>query len=193
MNLTRLLIEAFPMVIGGLDIATTSGYASISGDHFKVGKWSPVSKTEGSRVLELQRNIRQWILMEQIDFVGIEAPIVMVNRTKKVTDEFGATYDEAQVNNPRTAMVLYGYNMAAQSVCEDLGVPWKHIAVATHRKAFLGAGRIPKGKGKELTLVQCQRMGVAVKSKDAADAFSVAWAAAGICKQNTFAGLDLLS
>lgn len=171
------------MRIGGLDVATTTGWSVINGDIIVAGQWKLAAATSGLRLRQLQKKVFEWVKFYGLDFVAIEAPLVLVERRKKVQDPLGfASYTEAAPNNPHTSMLLYSYNVAAQSAIEAAGCRWEHVSVQTHRKSFLGAGKIPAGEGKKLTLEQCRRLGLDIKSLDEADAVSVAWWGAGRCR-----------
>lgn len=181
------------MKIGGLDVSKAcTGWATIEGEQIRFGVWKPTAKSDGLIIEEFRANVRTWVLVNKIDVVGIEAALMQVGGFGKSEDDLlGGAPQRKAMTSPKILFILHALNMVAQGVCESLNVPWHPVAVQSHRKSFLGAGKIPKGQGKVMTRDKLKMMGIAVKSLDACDAISICWHAAGIHKQHLMTGADL--
>lgn len=189
----------------GLDIATVSGAGIIDGDSYRAVTFRARSETEerrkarekasGVRKLKIPAehrelhekaaSFRTWLkallAAEEPDFVAIEAPLMGVQDEITFEDDIGGGKRMVRraASNPVTVQLLQGLNLIAGMVCVEMGIPFELVAVSSHRKAFLGTGRPPKGEAKKLTLERCRQLGMAITSLDAADGFSVAWWAQG--------------
>lgn len=189
-------------VIGG-DIATVSGAGIIDGDTYRAVTFRATSETEtrrkarekaqsvGGRKVKIPAEDRElhekaatfrvwWrslLAAEQPDFVALEAPLMGVQDEITFEEDMGGGKRMVRkpTSNPATVQLLQGLNLIAGMVCVEMGIPFEIVAVSSHRKAFLGTGRPPKGEGKKLTLARCRQLGLDIKSLDAADGFSVAW------------------
>ena len=189
-------------VIGG-DIATVSGAGIIDGDSYRAVTFRATSDTElrrkarekaqsvGGRKVKIPAeacelhekaaSFHAWwmslLATEQPHFVAIEAPLMGVQDEITFEDDMGGGKRMVRkaASNPTTIQLLQGLNLIAGMVCVEMEIPFELVAVSTHRKAFLGTGRPPKGEAKKMTLERCHQLGLNIKSLDAADGFSVAW------------------
>jgi hypothetical protein len=166
------------MKICGLDVATTTGWAIAEGQSYKTGKWNP-GKTE--REAQVFARFREWLrtflLVNEIEFVGIEAPLVSgLSRNEVDADApiFGQKKRKVPVTSHKTLFRLYALNAIAQEVCEGLSIRFEVIHQGTWRSTFVG--RKPKGEDwKKASRRVCDAMGIDAKSDDAAEAAGIAF------------------
>lgn len=196
------------MRIAGFDPATNTGWAVIDESGvpragvFKAPGTMPKKATpqqraeiEAERLSGLRSDIRSLLIIEKVDFAAIEAPLYNKDGGATFEDDSsdfdlnahmrGGGKARKPGSNPKTDAFLHALHRLVCMTCFELQIPFAIVPVSTHRKAFLGAGRIAKGEGKDLTLAQCNRMGLKIRSKDAADAVSIAWWGAGHKRQQT--------
>lgn len=191
------------MRLAGLDLATTSGWAVFdNGSPLTAGKFKSVGTTDGQVFSAFRLWLRGFLIAERIEHVAIEEPLRSdLSRTEINFDGgvFGARTHKTKVpiTNMSTLRRLYGLAAHAHAVCHDLGIPVEEINQRTWRSAFLGSVAPPKGTGdrtawwKDQALQQCKRLGLDLKSKDAADAVGVCFALAGRLKQERVLTGDL--
>lgn len=182
------------MVIGGLDIATTSGLAHLKGDDLltttfrgatknsfldtsKFGDLNPM--LEGDIGRRWEDFLRVWLIDCEITHLALEAPIPSnPTRTKEEID-VDATFAGQAVRkfevggtNITATYRIYGMAYVALSLCARLNIPRWFVPQSTWRKEILGHGR-PKNPKQEAKAF-CEKMGIQVSSLDAAEAACIA-------------------
>lgn len=194
------------MRIAGLDIATTTGAATILGEVVRAQSFRPREKRPfGLKPGEvdfayegrLARDFRDWLrallVAEAIEVVGIEKPLPPnVTYRKPIVDrdtEWAGTairYEEKGGTTMATIFRIYSFVSEACELCARLNIPVHVVSQDAWRKSFLGFSKAPKGTTdgsawlKAQAKAQCQRIGVEVKNADAADAVGVAWHVRGL-------------
>ena len=174
------------MRICGLDVATTTGWALATGGQYQTGKWHP-GKTEcEAQVFSRFREwLRTFLLANDVEFVGIEAPLVSgLSRSEVDTDApiFGQKR-KVPVTSHKTLFRLYALNGSAQEVCESLSIPFLVVHQGTWRSTFVG--KKPKGEDwKAASRRVCKAMGIEANSDDAAEAAGIAFHAQTVLKVN---------
>lgn len=177
------------MIIAGLDVATTSGWAIYGAGTIRAGKFHAKGKTDG----EIYRSFRTWLMSfliaERVEFIAMEEPL-RSDLTK--TTVMNPGQDEAfgrksfktktPITNMSTLRRLYGLTAIVHEVAYGLRVEVEEVNQRVWRSAFLGPVSPPKGTSdrtgwwKDQALAQARRLGVDITSKDAADAVGVGWA-----------------
>lgn len=161
------------MRICGLDIATTTGWAIADGDQYQTGKWHPGNTEREAQVFSRFRGwLRTQLLVNDVEFVGIEAPLNSdLERTE--VDEFGRK-SKRKITSHKTLFRLYGLGAIAQEVCESLSIPFEAIHQGTWRKSFIGKKASGEDWKKAARRV-CAAMGIDARSDDAAEAAGIAF------------------
>lgn len=154
------------------------GVASIEGDAFVAWTFRPKGASIDEKCVAIRQFALATIIAEAPDFVGIEAPAEAFAQGR---------------TNANAIHVVARVNGVIGEVCAELGVPYERVPPSTHRKAFLGRGTFPAGEAKDATIAHCRSIGMTIKSKDAADATSVAFWAAGRARVSVVKPGDLFS
>lgn len=169
------------MIVGGFDIATTTGFAVLDGTRvLDVGAFTAKGATDP----ELYTNFRTWfrdlIRRHNIKRVAIEAALVTNIRKQKEDGEPGETYNPVTY---RTYLRLYGLRAIAIQAAWGLGLPEPlEVHQSSWRKSFTGNAKASK----EESLAVAQRLVPGLKSKDAAEAIGVAWHLNGVLRIEQF-------
>ena len=185
------------MIIGGLDIATTTGAAVLKDGVFTTETLSyrgPKKKflddekklaldaNELGKVFDwFERAIRIWLVKHKPDHVAIEEPLRtdFGGRKKAVVDASSTwagkaiTYEKTGGINLKTIFKLHGLEAIACRVCSQLNIPAVFVNQSTWRAAFLGNGRPKDAKAEAVKA--CRRLGIEISSVDAAEAVGVCW------------------
>ncbi|WP_192242915.1 hypothetical protein [Mesorhizobium silamurunense] len=182
------------MILGGLDIATTTGAAVmkdgvITTQTFK-GPTRKRNILEDEKALDAAHEakigrlfedfMRVWLMENRVEMVAIEAPLPSNNvRQKTVVDTSSTWAGHALVKTTEKGASLssiyriYGMSMIACAMCERFNIPVRFIAQGTWRKEFLGNGR--PGDAKKEAKLMCARLGIGISSADAAEAAGIVW------------------
>lgn len=178
-------------VIGGLDLATTSGLtflrdsvytASTFRANVKKNILDDTKSLDATREGEIGRRFEDhftaWLIENEVGYVGVEAPIPSNPVRKKAHVNTGAdfagqaiTYSEVPGTSMSAIFRIYGMEMIACTVCRRLNIPVMFISQGTWRRSFLGNGRPKNAKAEALAM--CKRLGIEVSSADAAESVGV--------------------
>lgn len=169
------------MLILGLDIATTTGFAWYEpGQPLSTIK-TGLLKAQGENAEEKAASLGQQLvaLMKPVrpDFVSLEQPMRNVVTFKKKRQDFGGEVEEQTINP--NALQLSSLAGAAVAIIAAYRIPWETIPSATWRKHFLGMGRAPgfdRATWKRAAVDRCRAFKIDVKSADAAEAVGIAMA-----------------
>lgn len=181
------------MILGGLDIATITGAAVLKDGKFETQTFRANvkksilddtkginAKREGEIARKFEDFIHCWIVTNQVDHVGIEAPISSNATRRKRVINTGADfagqaiqYQEVAGTSQAAIFRIFGLEMLALAVCNRLNVPARFISQGEWGKAFTGSGA-PSGR-KDRAVQQCRRLGIEISSVDSAEAVGVAW------------------
>lgn len=181
------------MVIGGMDLATTSGFCVVRDGKYETqtfranvkksildGSKGIDAKREGEIGRKFQDFLQCWLITNQVDTVAIEAPLPSnTTRRKRVvntaSDFAGQAIQYQEVGGVSQAAVfrMYGLEFAALALCNRLNISAVFVHQATWRKEFLGTGRPTDAKKEAVKM--CQRLGIEISSVDAAEACGVAF------------------
>lgn len=184
------------MNLGGLDIATVTGAATLRDGIYTTQTFRAAGKKrfldrdddkslDSMRMGEAGRSfedfITAWLIQNQIGHLAVEAPLNTNFQRRKVAKvNPGAAwagqaveYEEVGGAPLATFFKIHMLEGIACTVASRLNIPTVFVNQATWRKAFLGNGRPkdPKGDAKK----QCERLGIDCSSKDAAEAVGVCW------------------
>lgn len=171
------------MVIGGFDIATTTGVAILDGTRvLHIEAYRPPGKTEAEIFHGFRTWLRSMLLAHEVQHMAIEQALV----TDIKAPAKGPNAKPGETRNPvtmKTYLRLYGLRAHAVEIAGALNIPLVELHQSTWRKAFTGNGRATK----EETLALAKRICPTLKSKDAAEALGVAWALNGeLSKRDLF-------
>ena len=172
------------MLILGLDIATTTGFAwydteaslaAIRPGSFKIGG-------EGfeHRAGEMGAAMVTMLRQQKPDFIVIEQPTRNVMQHRKQGSDLAGQHDEMTIN-AGTSLLLNQLTGAAAAIIRAYGIPFDVIASTTWRKQFLGFGTHKGWQRKDwkrATRERCQQLRINVTNDDQADAVGVAFAGA---------------
>lgn len=180
------------MLILGLDIATTTGFAwyepGSSLASIKTGLVKAVGDSHEAKAASLGDQLREMFKDCRPDFVAIEEPLRNIKTfKKKVETMYGPKF--VHTVNPNQ-MLLYSLVGAAMVVVSAYKKPWETIPSATWRKSFFGAGFKPPIKiiqkegeddvaekqWKKAAVDRCRLLRIEVKNADAAEAVGIAMA-----------------
>lgn len=182
------------MILGGLDIATTTGAAvkkngEITTETIRLPskKKSILDKDDkknldgdeaGDLLIHFEVAIRSWIIRHGIQEVAIEEPLrTDFQRTKTVVDtqsEFAgnALRKETVAGTPmKTVFRIYSLVGVACKVCRQMNVNVRFVNQTTWRRDFLGNGR-PKDPKHEARKM-CEQLGIKISSLDSAEAAGI--------------------
>lgn len=164
------------MIIGGFDIATTSGCAILDGQKvLHVEAFRPRGK-EDCEIFQGFRNwLRPLLISHEVERMAVEQPLVtnIAAPDRRAGAQPGATHNPVTM---KTYLRLYGLRAHAIEIAHSLNIGCIEIHQSTWRKAFTGNGRATKDD----TLALVQRLVPGLKSKDAGEAIGIAWALNGI-------------
>lgn len=190
------------MLILGLDIATTTGFAwyepGCSLSTIKTGIIRAVGddaeQKAASLAMLLIAELHEYVMEEQtdadgvkrmvkvrrrkpVDFVSIEQPMRNVVSFKKTRQTLTGPVDEQTINP--NALQLEGLVCAAVAIIAAYRIPWECVPSSTWRKHFLGMGRAPgldRAGWKRAAVDRCRALRIDVKNADAAEAVGIAMA-----------------
>lgn len=184
------------MRIAGLDCATTTGFAVIDGQSIHAGKFTAKGDSDGAIFGSFRLWLRGFLIAERIDHVAIEEPLRSdLTKTEVRFDgpNLGWGAQSRKIRKPITNMStlrrLYGLAAIVNEVAHSLDIEVEEVNQVTWRKAFLGPVAPPKSCPdrtrwwKDQAQMQCRRIGLDLKSKDACDAVGVCFWLAGHLKQ----------
>lgn len=189
------------MRLGGLDIATTSGFAFADGEAIQASSFRPGAKRpfdlargevdfghEGAVAREFRDYLRAWLVANEIEALGIERPLRSnVTFRKPIVDmkaNFAGQALKFEEKGGTTFNIIYRLYVLhghAVETCCRLNIPVHVVNNTEWRRAFLGDVRPPRGSTnqsawwKNQSMLQCHRIGVEVKNADASDAVGVLW------------------
>ncbi len=181
------------MIIGGMDLATTSGFCIIKDGKFETQTFrANVKKSilhndkaidaerEGEIGRKFQDFLQCWLVENRIDRAAIEAPLPSNTTRRKRVVNAGADfagqalqYQEVGGVSQSAVFRMYGLEYLALTLCNRLNIPVVFVHQATWRKEFLGTGK-PSDAKKE-AVKMCQKLGIEISSVDAAEAVGVAF------------------
>jgi hypothetical protein len=163
------------MVVGGFDLATTSGACILDGTRVVHAEaFRPRGKTDPEIFAGFRQWLRPLLVSHEVEQVAVEQPLV----TNIEMPDTRANAKPGERHNPvtmKTYLRLYGLRAHAIEICHSLNIPCRELHQATWRKAFTGNGRATKDD----TLALARRLIPDLKSKDAAEAVGIAWALNG--------------
>lgn len=169
------------MLILGLDIATTTGFAWYEPGSSLASIKTGLIKAEGENAEEKAASLAQQLVVMfkagRPDFVAIEQPMRNVKSFRKVRNDLAGAVEEQTINP--NALQLEGLVCAAVAIIAAYRIPWETISSATWRKHFLGMGRAPnfdRQAWKRAAVERCRVFKIAVKNADAAEAVGIAMA-----------------
>jgi len=185
----------------GLDIATTTGWATWNGSDVSCGIIKPGERRpkdldrgavdptyEGRLAVEFFNALKQIVIMRKIDRIGIEKPLVSNITNKKAVINASAswagkaiTYEDVGGTNFGTMFRAYSLQSQALALATFYDIPVYWASQGSWRKLFIGQGRAPVGTKngskwlKDAAKMRCKGMGIEVTSNDAAEAVGVLW------------------
>lgn len=175
------------MIVIGLDIATTTGFAlyDTERDPSTIKAWSTKLKGESSEenagllAIELVKVIRE----HKPRMFMIETPLKMVTsfaKKPKANLFGGGDGAEEKTINPAAVIVPNQLTGAAIGIIFAYQLGWQMISSAAWRKQFLGYGRQKgwqRADWKKAARERCNMIGVKVTNDDQGDAVGVAFSA----------------
>lgn len=169
------------MLILGLDIATTTGFAWYEPGSSLSSIKTGLIKAEGDNAEEKAASIAQQLVAlikpMRPDFVAVEQPMRNVVSFKKTKQTLAGPVDEQTINP--NALQLSSLTGAAIAIIAAYRIPWETIPSSTWRKHFLGMGRSPgfdRAMWKRAAVERCRVFKIAVKNADAAESVGIAMA-----------------
>ncbi|MFD1199558.1 hypothetical protein ACFQ3K_14725 [Brucella gallinifaecis] len=172
------------MIILGLDIATTTGFAwydpSASMSTIRTGIITSIGDNAEDKAASIATQLVTMLKAERPDFVAIEQPMRNVVTFKKKKTDMAGDKDETTINP--NALQLSSLSGAAVAIISAYRIPWLTIPSSTWRSQFLGYGRKPGFASKDwkkAAMERCQMLKIPVKKHDAAEAVGIAFAASG--------------
>lgn len=190
-------------VIVGMDLATTSGFAFMTGDRLiHAESFRPAGKDDGAIFAGFRSHLHKLLIRYQPKNAAIEQPL----RTDLKRREYGAPdltgmsikYERAMVSMD-AYLRLYGLRAVTLELCHAMSIPVFEANQAAWRSAFLGVTRAPAGTKngrewlKQRALSQCRLLKFDVTQKDAAEAVGVAFWLGGTLKLRKFEDGDLFA
>lgn len=163
------------MIVGGFDIATTTGACVLNGTQVvHVEAHRPSGKEDAEIFHGFRTWFRSTLIAHAVEHVAIEQPLVTnINAPDtRPNAKPGATHNPVTM---KTYLRLYGLRAHAVEICAALNIPCIELHQASWRKAFTGNGRATK----EDSLALARQLVPSLKSKDAAEAVGIAWALNG--------------
>lgn len=186
-------------ILGGLDIATTTGLSRCVGDVITSSSFRPSAKRpaglkpgevdfrhEAKVVREFRDHLRTWLIDSGIQAVAIEKPLVPNLTIKKpiidAQPNFGGQairYESKGGTTFGTIFRIYALVGCALEVCDRLSIQIYVVPQQSWRSSFMGVTRAPKGtengsawlKGKSKET--CERLGIVIANADQADAAGI--------------------
>lgn len=172
------------MLILGLDIATTTGFAWYEPGQplatIKTGLIKAVGDNAEEKAASLAQQLVVMFKGGRPDFVSIEQPMRNVKTFTKKRQDLGGDVEEQTINP--NALQLEGLVCAAVAIIAAYRIPWETVPSATWRKHFLGMGRSPgfdRAAWKRAAVDRCRAFKIEVKNADAAEAVGIAIAGEG--------------
>lgn len=182
------------MILGGLDIATTTGAAVmkngiITTQTIKIPaakkKFLDRDDSPALDAVELGRSfeyfrgaLRVWLIENGIEHLAIEEPIrTDFQRTKTTIDTdsqwAGKAVKKEKVQGIplKTSFKIHTLEGIACMLASEMNIPVVFVNQTTWRKAFLGVGRTPDAKREAKKM--CDRMNIAVTSLDSAESAGI--------------------
>lgn len=182
------------MIILGLDIATTTGFAWYDDkaglSAIKTGTVKATGDSPEAKAASLGDQLRDLFKDQRPDFVAIEEPLRNIKTfPKKIQTMYGTKVVQTVNPNQMLLPCLIG---AAMVVVSAYKRPWETIPSSTWRKSFFGAGfkppvKITEKEGedpeveklwKKAAVDRCRSMRIEVRNADAAEAVGIAFAGA---------------
>lgn len=161
------------MIIAGLDIATTTGFAVMNGDRLLHAEaFRPKGKTDSEIFHGFRVWLRPLLVSFEVEAVGIEEPL-RSDLTRKEKDGTAVP-----ISNMRTFLRLYGLRGHAVEICHALNLQCAEFNQSSWRKSFLRNGR----GDKDMAMAQCKLLRWSVPNKDAAEACGVAFHLGGVLR-----------
>lgn len=169
------------MLILGLDIATTTGFAwyepGSSLSTIRTGLIKATGENAEEKSASLAQQLTAMLKENRADLVAIEQPMRNVVTFKKKRHDMAGEVDEQTINP--NALQLSSLAGAAVGIIAAYRIPWVTIPSATWRSHFLGYGRkagMDRPKWKRAAIERCQMLKITVKNADAAEAVGIAMA-----------------
>lgn len=168
------------MIILGLDIATTTGWAVFDTDRPPSSIISGSFKLQGDspfeRVRYMRSHLPKLIKEHRPDFAAIEAPLEIAPRfTKKRTDLLGQEEQETTINS-KTIAILNRYVGAAEMAVMGNNIPCIEVRAQTWQTVI---PRHVKGAPKQRAKAYCDMLRIDSPNMDSRDACIIALWAAG--------------
>lgn len=171
------------MLIVGLDIATSAGWALIEPrerpSSWRCGIWKAEGGNGEEKAGHLAMQIIPFMKGHRPDFVAIEMPQRNVQTFGKKRQDMAGEAKEMTINP--NALQLSALAGAAVAILDAYRIPWGLIASGTWRSAYFGKGVKPAGKDdwKDLAIAHARMQRVELPStkaaqRDAAEALGVA-------------------
>lgn len=169
------------MLILGLDIATTTGFAWYEpGSSLSTIKTGLI-KAKGDDAEQLAASLACQIVAifkeTKPDFVAIEQPMRNVKMFRKKRQDFAGEVEEQTINP--NALKLSSLTGAAVGIISAYRIPWECIPSQSWRKHFFGMGRNPsfdRAAWKRAAVERCRAFRIDVRNADAAEAVGIAMA-----------------
>ena len=170
------------MIILGLDIATTTGFAwydpNAPMNTIRTGIITATGDNAEEKAASIGTQLVAMLKAERPDFVAIEQPMRNVVTFKKKRQDMAGEKEEQTINP--NALQLSSLSGAAVAIVSAYRIPWLTIPSSTWRSQFLGYGRKPGFASKDwkkAAMERCQMLKIPVKKHDAAEAVGIAFAA----------------
>lgn len=170
------------MLILGLDVATTTGFAWYEPGSSLSAIKTGLIRAEGAgseKAASLSRQLIRMIKENRPDFVAIEEPLKISPQFKKVRQTLSGPVEELTINP--SANQLTGLAWTAIGILNGgYGIPYEEIPSATWRSCFLGFGRrsgFDRQAWKKAAVDRCRSLRIEVRNADAAEAVGIAFAA----------------
>lgn len=170
------------MLILGMDIATTTGFAwydpSAPMSTIRTGIITATGENAEEKASSIGLQLVAMLKAERPDFVAIEQPMRNVVTFKKKKHDMAGDKEEQTINP--NALQLSSLSGAAVAIISAYRIPWLTIPSSTWRSQFLGYGRKPGFASKDwkkAAMERCQMLKIPVKKHDAAEAVGIAFAA----------------
>lgn len=161
------------MNVAALDLGSVTGLAFGQAGGTPTARSIELVGDRISRGVELRDILREFFEDARPDILYVEAPPNLAGMIQKGT-------------NIASLQALYGYEMVAGLVARDFAVRAKPVDVQVARRHFLGLGKIPKGKGKELVMQRCRMLRWGFENNNEADALCLWDYACAIEKPNAW-------
>lgn len=174
------------MLILGLDIATTTGFAwydtEASLSAIKAGSFRIGGEGFEQRAGEMGAIMIRMMREQRPDFVAMEQPTRNVMQHRRQGHDLAGEHDELTIN-AGTSLLLNQLTGAAAAIIRGYRIPFDVIAPTSWRKQFLGFGKRPGWQRKDWKRAardRCAQLKITVTNDDQADAVGIAFAGAGL-------------